>query len=186
MTSGEGSSLTSKAEAMFITIVHGSQEKRTPPTKAWDNDGKYEWKDLPIELWDGESGETVEFFVNVERNGTRWRDSMTTMSMSDFRRRPEHRFTVRTPLGPIGSSNPSSSPKGFLVTIISYTEDCLQPTLFQSLFCTAFVNCGGAMDMLNFDFGGVFLPNLLSAQTRAQQRLLERDRHEAGAEVPAE
>jgi hypothetical protein len=142
--------------------VHGSQEKRTPPTKAWDNDGKFEWKDQPIELWDGEAGETVEFFVNIERNGTRWRDSMATISMSDFRQRPEHRFTVSKPLGPIGSVSGAASSKGTLLAVISYTEDCLQPTLFQSLFCTAFVNCGGAIDLLQFDVGGIFLPNLFS------------------------
>jgi len=49
---------------MFVSVVHGSQEKRTTTTKAWDNDGKFEFRNAPLELWDGESGETIEFFVS--------------------------------------------------------------------------------------------------------------------------
>lgn len=175
---GEGdetSSLTSKAGAMFISIVHGSQEKRTALESSWDNDGKFEWKNPKIEIWDGESGETVEFFVNIERNGTRWRDSMCTLTMDQFRKNPEKRFTLTKDLFPVGS-NAEQVSRGKLCVVLCFTEDCLQPTLLQSLFCTAFVGFGGGLDMLSMDIGGgLLLPNLLSARTRAQQRLLERE-----------
>jgi hypothetical protein len=87
---------------MFITVVHGSQEKKTAVQTAWDNDGKFEWLNPNIELWDGESGETVEFFVNIERNGTRWRDSMCTITMGEYRKKPERRFTLEKSLFPVG------------------------------------------------------------------------------------
>jgi hypothetical protein len=83
---GEGASLTSKAEALFVSIVFGSQEKRTTVEKAWDQDGRFAWRAPKFELWDGESGETVEFIVSVERNGVRWRDSMATMTVSSTAR----------------------------------------------------------------------------------------------------
>mmetsp|Transcript_6650 Transcript_6650/g.8616 ORF Transcript_6650/g.8616 Transcript_6650/m.8616 type:complete len:238 (+) Transcript_6650:174-887(+) len=170
----ETSSLVSKAEAMFISIVHGSQEKRTSLESSWDNDGKFEWKNPKIEIWDGESGETVEFFVNIERNGTRWRDSMCTVTMDQFRKKPERRFTLLNSLFPVGS-NAEQTSRGDMSIVLCFTEDCLQPTLLQSLFCTAFVGFGGELDMLSMDVGGFFLPQLLSARTRAQQRLLERE-----------
>lgn len=78
---GENASLTSKAGALFVSVVFGSQEKRTSIEKSWDQDGRFEWKAPQIELWDGESGEIVEFIVSVERNGVRWRDSMTTVTV---------------------------------------------------------------------------------------------------------
>lgn len=92
-----------KAGEMFITVVHGSQEKKTDIQSSWENDGKFKWTLNPnIELWDGESGETVEFFVNIERNGTRWRDSMCTLTMDEFRKKPERRFTLTKHLFPVG------------------------------------------------------------------------------------
>ena len=88
---------------MFVSIVHGSQEKKTPVKSSWENDGKFEWVLNPnLELWDGESGETVEFFVNIERNGTRWRDSMCTLTMDSFRKNPEKKFILAKPLFPVG------------------------------------------------------------------------------------
>jgi len=58
--------------------------------------------------------------------------------MGDFRRRPEHRHTVEKPLFPMGtpSSGAEATPKGSLRAVLTYTEDCVQPSLFQSLFCT--------------------------------------------------
>jgi len=58
--------------------------------------------------------------------------------MGDFRRRPEHRHTIEKPLYPMGapSSGADATPKGGLRAVLTYTEDCVQPSLFQSLFCT--------------------------------------------------
>lgn len=86
---------------MFLTIIHGSQEKRTSTTSAWDRDGRFEWKGLGLDLWDGENAETVEFIVTVERNGVRWRDSLATLTMGEYRRAPEQRCTVERPLMPL-------------------------------------------------------------------------------------
>jgi len=51
--------------------------------------------------------------VNVERNGTRWRDSTATVTMGEFRKRPEYRFTLEKRLGPIGRKT-QAAPAGVL------------------------------------------------------------------------
>jgi len=49
----------------------------------------------------------------VERNGTRWRDSTATVTMGEFRKRPEYRFTLEKRLGPIGRKT-QAAPAGVL------------------------------------------------------------------------
>ena len=59
--------------------------------------------------------------------------------MGDFRRRPEHRHTLEKQLVAIGgpsASRDAEASKGTLSAVLTYTEDCVQPSLFQSLFCT--------------------------------------------------
>ena len=55
--------------------------------------------------------------------------------------------------------------RGSLEAVVTYTEDCLQPTFLQAFFCTAFVGFGGFEFLNDLDLGGFFLPNLLSVRS---------------------
>ncbi|KAJ1449637.1 hypothetical protein M885DRAFT_622374 [Pelagophyceae sp. CCMP2097] len=122
----------------FVTIHHGSQSKMTHATREilepkWDS---------VVELWDSEMCETLEFVVVIKAfGGFLWKHSMATLNMEQFRAAPETKIEQWLPLGSVTSSRPEAVAKaaeknfGQLKVVATYTEDCVQPTFLQSLFC---------------------------------------------------
>lgn len=120
-------------QRMFVSVTHGSQAERTGSCAQTRNPVF----NSRVEIWDAEIGETIEFTVLLQNGRSLKKHSITTVKMEDFRAQPEKRFDlVKT----LSSLNPGTTPdtnSGELRFVATYTEDCFQPTLFQSLFCNA-------------------------------------------------
>ena len=144
----------------FLAINHGSQAAKTvaahePINPVFNSN---------IELWDGELSETIELMVICQFKEKLYKHSIATMHMEEFRREPEKRFDILKDLNALGagpslparlggtasgsygrSSNSgggaaeedAASTYGSLHLVCTYTDDCFQPTFFQSLFCNA-------------------------------------------------
>ena len=138
----------------FVAVHHGSQSKMTHVANDVVNP---RWNSI-VELWDCEMCETIEFIVVIRAGGALWKHSMVTMNMEQFRAQPEYRFEQWWALGSVSklegggaaprvpsesASNASAgdaiapTPEQFgeLLLVATYTEDCYQPSLLQSLFC---------------------------------------------------
>ena len=138
----------------FVTIHHGSQSKMTHRTSETPLNPKW---DSVVEFWDSEMCETLEFVVVIRAaGGTLWKHSMATVNMEQFRAAPETKIEVALPLGSLTSRSqgsktaaaaarpepePAAAPAeeersfGELILVGTYTEDCVQPTFLQSVFC---------------------------------------------------
>ena len=122
----------------FVAVHHGSQSKMTHIANEVDNP---HW-DSVVEVWDNEMCETLEFIVVLRAGTMLWKHSMVTMNMEQFRAQPEHRIDAWVLLGSVSKPDPAASSPilqsesfGELHLVVTYTEDCYQPTLLQSVFC---------------------------------------------------
>lgn len=136
----------------FVAVNHGSQAVKTMAA----HDPSNPIFNSNIELWDGELSETIEFIIICQFKEKLYKHSITTMNMEEFRREPEKRFEIQRSMSALtrepalsrrirGSGGESESAAsiaaeasyGTLHIVCTYTEDCFQPTFFQSLFCNA-------------------------------------------------
>ena len=117
----------------FVAVHHGSQSKMTHVAHDVENP---RW-DSVIELWDNEMCETIEFIVVIRVGTFLWKHSIHTINMEQFRTQPELRIDNWLPLGSIIIPLHKSHAKSFgeLHVVATYTDDCFQPTLLQSMFC---------------------------------------------------
>ena len=117
----------------FVAIHHGAQSKMTHVADDVENP---RW-DSVIELWDREMCETIEFIVVIRVGAFLWKHSIHTINMEQFRTQPELRIDNWLALGSISVPLLKSPAKSFgdLHIVATYTEDCYQPTLLQSMFC---------------------------------------------------
>ena len=159
-------------ESLRVKVVHGSVEIMTKAKQSADVDGHFSWTAMKdFELWDGESGETIELFI-MSSDGKHRRqraEAMATTRMERFRRQPEIRIDARLPLTLVeeGTAEAFDGSETYITMTACWTDDCFEPTFLQSLFCTA------CFTMADIDFGATILPReLLPARCRAQQRLL--------------
>ena len=134
---------------------------RTPRQKfSSDVDGHYAFRNMNLEVFDGESGESVEFIV-VRQNSSgtvRIRSGIATTRMERFRRHPEKRITTRLDLSPVDAVEATesfSSVGPYIEVVAHWTDDCFQPTFLESLFCTAWFT------MADLDFGALLIPSEL-------------------------
>ena len=174
-----------------VAVVHGGSEVVAQPARSADVEGHYSWTACELEIFDGESGETLEFFIEQKcpgsrrgRSSIRRRIAIATTRMERFRRYPEERITARLELTAIDAIETSSGigsgsggveedrdeeTKPYIEVVACWTDDVFIPTFLQSLFCTACIT------MADIDFGAALLPKeFLPARCRAQKRLLER------------
>ena len=126
------------ALSSFVAVHHGSQSKMTHIANEVENP---RWESV-IELWDNEMCETLEFIVVLRAGGMLWKHSIATTNMEQFRTQPERRVDTWVLLGSVSrpdttASAPLAIPEVFgeLHLVVTYTEDCYQPTLLQSVFC---------------------------------------------------
>ena len=141
----------SKGMQTFVAVNHGSQAAKT----ASAHEPLNPVFNSSIELWDGELSETIELMVVCQFKEKLYKHSIVTMQMEEFRREPEKRFdllkdltalakepTLPARLGGTGDSRAAAEDSvgasyGTLHLLCTYTDDCFQPTFFQSLFCNA-------------------------------------------------